>query len=51
MSRSFTGHERPVSFRLLHILEFRDNRISRENVWMDVAALHRQLSDDSPSAD
>jgi predicted ester cyclase len=34
-----TGH---VSFRLLHVLEFRDGKISRENVWSDVAAIAAQ---------
>ena len=32
-----------VSFRLLHIFEFKDGRISRENAWMDVADIQRQL--------
>ncbi|MCU1427122.1 MAG: hypothetical protein JWL83_1122 [Actinomycetia bacterium] len=34
-----SGH---VSFRLLHVLEFRDGKISRENVWSDVAAIAAQ---------
>ncbi len=37
------GRSGPASFRLLHIFEFRDGRISRENVWCDLAALQRQL--------
>lgn len=41
------GHEgrgRPLEFRLLHILEFAaDGRISRENVWVDGAAIQAQL--------
>ena len=32
-----------VSFRLLHILEFRDGKISRENVWTDMPTIMRQL--------
>jgi hypothetical protein len=37
------GRGGDVSFRLLHVFEFRDGRISRENAWMDVAAIQRQL--------
>jgi len=39
------GRNRPVSFRLLHICEFRDGKISRENVWLDTASLFQQLGD------
>jgi len=39
------GRNRPVSFRLLHICEFTDGKISRENVWLDGASLIHQLSD------
>jgi uncharacterized protein len=38
------GGEGRVSFRILHILEFRDGKISRENVWMDLASIMQQLS-------
>ncbi len=34
-----TGH---ATFRLLHVLEFRDGKISRENVWADTAAIIAQ---------
>ncbi|MFI0480954.1 nuclear transport factor 2 family protein [Actinomadura sp. 9N215] len=37
------GDGREVSFRLLHVCEFRDGKISRENVWMDTAAALAQL--------
>jgi len=38
------GHGRPIAFRLLHVLEFTDTgEISRENVWIDLAAIQRQL--------
>ena len=41
------GNGRRVSFRMLHVWEFRDGAISRENVWFDggaiVAALGRLL--------
>lgn len=39
------GRDRPVSVRLLHICEFEDGRISRENVWLDAATLFQQLAD------
>lgn len=38
------GHGRPVTFRILHVCEFRDGRMSRENVWLDVAAILQQLA-------
>ena len=38
------GKGRPLRFRLLHVLEFAgDGKIQRENVWVDMAALIRQL--------
>jgi predicted ester cyclase len=41
----FEGRGRPLEFRLLHVLEFTDDgRISRENVWLDSAAIAAQLS-------
>jgi hypothetical protein len=30
--------------RVLHIFEFRDGRISRENVWLDAGAAIAQLT-------
>ena len=43
------GGGRPLQFRLLHVIEFSDEgRISRENVWIDLAAVLRQLP--SPGA-
>ncbi|HSR00778.1 MAG TPA: ester cyclase [Sphingomicrobium sp.] len=39
------GKGRPLEFRLLHVLEFAgDGSIARENVWLDMAAIQRQLS-------
>jgi steroid delta-isomerase-like uncharacterized protein len=38
------GHGRRISFRMLHVFEFRDGSISRENVWLDNAAIADQLS-------
>lgn len=38
------GKSGKVSFRLLHIFELRDDKITSEQVWCDLAALQRQLS-------
>ena len=39
------GKGRPLSFRLLHVLEFTEaGEISRENVWVDLAAIQGQLA-------
>lgn len=39
------GKGRPLEFRLLHVIEFtEDGDIRRENVWLDLAAIIRQLS-------
>ena len=38
------GNGRRISFRLLHVWEFKDGRISRENVWIDGNAVAAQLS-------
>jgi steroid delta-isomerase-like uncharacterized protein len=38
------GHGRRISFRLLHVWEFKTGRISRENVWLDSAAILAQLT-------
>jgi uncharacterized protein len=38
------GKGRPLEFRLLHIIEFTgDGGIGRENVWVDLASIIRQL--------
>jgi hypothetical protein len=38
------GRDRPLAFRLLHVIEFADNGdIRRENVWIDLAAIQQQL--------
>jgi ketosteroid isomerase-like protein len=37
------GRSGKVSFRLLHVFEIRDGKISREQVWCDLAAIQRQL--------
>ena len=38
------GNGRRIAFRLLHIFEFRDGRISRENAWLDGGAVLQQLT-------
>jgi steroid delta-isomerase-like uncharacterized protein len=43
------GHGREISFRLLHVWEFKDGRISRENVWMDGNAIVAQLTAEQPA--
>ena len=38
------GNGRPLRFRLLHVVEFsEEGQISRENVWIDIAAILEQL--------
>ena len=44
------GRNRPLEFRLLHVVEFAGNGgISRENVWIDMAAVLQQLPQDQAS--
>jgi steroid delta-isomerase-like uncharacterized protein len=38
------GNGKQVKLRILHVFEFRDGRISRENVWLDGAAVAAQLT-------
>jgi steroid delta-isomerase-like uncharacterized protein len=38
------GNGKEVAFRLLHIWEFRDGLISRENVWLDGGSVAAQLT-------
>ena len=41
------GGDRPLEFRLLHVVEFADGGdIKRENVWLDLASIMRQLPQD-----
>ena len=37
------GNDRRITFRILHVFEFKDGLISRENVWLDGAAIQQQL--------
>ena len=38
------GNNRRISFRMLHVWEFRDGKVSRENVWLDGGSIVRQLT-------
>jgi ketosteroid isomerase-like protein len=47
----FAGKGRTISMRVLHVFEFRDGLISRENVWLDAGAAIAQLALPNPTAD
>jgi hypothetical protein len=38
------GNGRRITFRILHVFEFKNGLISRENVWLDGGAIQQQLS-------
>ncbi len=38
------GNGRRISFRIPHVVEFRNGLISHENIWLDSAAIVNQLS-------
>jgi steroid delta-isomerase-like uncharacterized protein len=38
------GNGRRITFRMIHVFEFRDGLITRENVWLDGAAIVAQLT-------
>jgi hypothetical protein len=38
------GRGRSVRFRLLHIFEFADGLMTRENAWLDLVAIQQQLA-------
>jgi uncharacterized protein len=41
------GRNRPLAFRLLHVIEFAaDGNMKRENVWIDLASIQQQLPQD-----
>lgn len=41
------GKNRPLRFRLLHVVEFNESgELQRENVWVDLAAIIQQLPQD-----
>jgi ketosteroid isomerase-like protein len=39
------GRSGRASWRLLHVLEFRDGKIARENIWQDALAIRNQLEE------
>ncbi len=41
-----TGRGRRIHVRVLHVFEFRDGLIARENVWLDTASALAQLTGD-----
>jgi hypothetical protein len=42
------GRNRPLAFRLLHVVEFaEDGDIKKEQVWLDLASILQQLPQDS----
>jgi len=41
------GRGRSVRFRILHVFDFSDGRILRENAWADVAAIQQQLLEEA----
>jgi len=44
------GNGRRISFRMVHVFEFRDGLISRENVWLDGGTVIQQLTAPEPAA-
>jgi predicted ester cyclase len=38
------GNGRRITFRLLHVFQFADGKISREQVWLDGGSIVAQLS-------
>lgn len=44
------GHGKEIDFRMLHIWEFTDGRMSRENVWLDGGSIVAQLTADASAA-
>ena len=38
------GNDKRISFRMLHLWEFKDGRMSRENIWLDGGAIAAQLT-------
>lgn len=38
------GNGRRISFRMLHVWEFRESKICRENVWLDGGSIVAQLT-------
>ena len=45
------GHGGRISTRVLHVFEFRDGLITRENVWIDAGAAIAQLTSQAGASD
>lgn len=43
----YEGRQRPFQFGMLHVFEFRDDLISREDGWTDVLTIRAQLTRDT----
>ena len=43
------GNGKRISFRMLHLWEFRDGLISRENIWLDGGSIVAQLTSEEES--
>jgi steroid delta-isomerase-like uncharacterized protein len=43
------GNGRRITFRMVHVFEFRDGLIGRENVWLDGGAIVEQLTAPEPA--
>lgn len=44
------GQGKRIAFRMLHVWEFKDGRMSRENVWLDGGAIVQQLTAPVPES-
>jgi len=44
------GNGKQISFRMLHLWEFKDDAMSRENVWLDAGSIIQQLTADQAIA-
>jgi predicted ester cyclase len=47
----FPGNGRQITFRMIHIWEFRDGLICRENVSLDGGSIAAQLASPNPATD
>lgn len=44
------GNGKRINFRMLHLWEFKDGAMSRENVWLDAGSIIQQLTADEAIA-
>ena len=45
----FPGDGRNITFRILHVFEFGESLITREQIWLDTGSIVAQLSGSDPS--